>query len=109
MLLIAHEKVMVLLENIKNFLLSLNPDIIIQAPSRINIINPLDAVEGDFWMPSVAINGLKNPLSVFLYIKEIEGESRLKFYSVKKVMDQYSVEEKSEEILSKDINDAKVK
>ena len=83
--------VIILLKDIKNFLLSLNPDIIIQAPSRINIINPLDAVEGDFWMPSVAINGLKNPLSVFLYIKEIEGESRLKVYSVKKMMDQYSI------------------
>ena len=81
--------VIILLKDIKNFLLSLNPDIIIQAPSRINIINPLDAVEGDFWMPSVAINGLKNPLSVFLYIKETEGESRLKVYAVKKMMDQY--------------------
>jgi len=40
-----------LLKDIINFLLSLNPDIIIQAPSRINLINPLDAVEGDFWMP----------------------------------------------------------
>jgi galactokinase/mevalonate kinase-like predicted kinase len=87
--------------DIKNFLLSLNPDIIIQAPSRINIINPLDAVEGDYWMPSVAINGLKNPLSVFLYIKEIEGESRLKVYTMKKLMDQYSFEVKSDEVLSK--------
>lgn len=77
---------------------------IIQAPSRINIINPLDAVEGDFWMPSVAINGLKNPLSVFLYIKEIEGESRLKVYTVKEVRNQYSVEIKNEEIVSKSKN-----
>ena len=90
-----------MLKDIKKFLLSLNPDIIIQAPSRINIINPLDAVEGDFWMPSVAINGLKNPLSVFLYIKNIEGESRLKVYTVKKLIDQYSFEVESEEILSK--------
>lgn len=101
--------VIILLKDIKNFLLSLNPDIIIQAPSRINIINPLDAVEGDFWMPSVAINGLKNPLSVFLYIKETEGESRLKVYAVKKMMDQYSFEVKSEEILSKNRNEVKTK
>ena len=74
--------VIILLKEIKTFLLSVNPDMIIQAPSRINIINPLDAVEGDFWMPSVAINGLKNPLSVFLYIKEIEGESRVKLYTL---------------------------
>ena len=101
--------VITLLKDIKNFLLSLNPDIIIQAPSRINMINPLDAVEGDFWMPSVAINGLKNPLSVFLYIKEIEGESRLKVFTVKKLKDQYSVEVKSEEILSKKRNQIKTK
>ncbi|MHA1985278.1 MAG: GHMP family kinase ATP-binding protein [Promethearchaeota archaeon] len=98
-----------MLEAIKNFLLSLNPDIVIQAPSRINIINPLDAVEGDFWMPSVAINGVENPLSVFLYIKEIEGESRLKVYTVKKLMDQYSFIVKSEEILSKSKNEVKAK
>ncbi len=94
-----------LLKYIKNFLLSLKPDIIIQAPSRINIINPLDAVEGDFWMPSVAINGLTNPLSVFLYIKEIEGESRIKVYTLKKMMNQYSIEVKSEELFSKNKED----
>ncbi|MFW9970332.1 MAG: hypothetical protein ACFFDF_09040, partial [Candidatus Odinarchaeota archaeon] len=60
-----------MLSDIKKFLLDLKPDIIVQAPARINLINPLDAVEGDFWMPSVAINGLKNPLSAFLYIKKI--------------------------------------
>ncbi|MBY8984199.1 MAG: hypothetical protein KGD65_03950 [Candidatus Lokiarchaeota archaeon] len=98
-----------MLEDIKNFLLSLHPDIIIQAPSRINIINPLDAVEGDFWMPSVAINGIKNPLSVFLYIKEIEGESRLKVYTLKKLMEQYSFIIKSEEILSKNKSEVKTK
>ena len=58
-----------MLKSIKKFFKSLNPEIIVQAPSRINLINPLDAVEGDFWMPSVAITGVKNPLSVFLYIK----------------------------------------
>ncbi|MFX0038427.1 MAG: hypothetical protein ACFFCY_04455 [Promethearchaeota archaeon] len=89
--------------------MSLNPDIIIQAPSRINIINPLDAVEGDFWMPSVAINGFKNPLSVFLYIKEIKGKSRLKIYTMKKLNDQYSIEINKEEILSKSRNEVKSK
>ena len=63
--------------------MSLNPERITQAPARINIINPLDAVEGDFWMPSVAINGVKNPLSVFVYIKEIEGDSQIKVYTIK--------------------------
>jgi len=72
-----------LLNSIKEFLLSLNPDIVIQAPSRINLINPLDAVEGDFWMPSVAINGKKNPLSAFFYIKNIAHESKLKIYNLK--------------------------
>jgi len=91
-----------MLKVIKNFLISLNPEIIIQAPARINIINPLDAVEGDFWMPSVAINGVKNPLSVFVYIKKIEGESQIKVYTIKKISEQYSVELQSEEILSKD-------
>ena len=60
-----------LLESITEFIYSLNPEIVIQAPSRINLINPLDAVEADFWMPSLAINGLDNPLSAFFYIKEI--------------------------------------
>lgn len=92
-----------------NFLLSLNPDIIVQAPSRINIINPLDAVEGDFWMPSVAINGLENPLSVFLYIRKIDDESRLKVYSVKELTDHYSIEIESEEKLSKDLSKMKSK
>ncbi len=90
-----------------NFLLSLNPDIIIQAPSRINLINPLDAVEGDFWMPSVAIKGLKNPLSVFLYIKVIEGESRLRVFTVKKSKDQFLIEVKNEDLLPKKRNQIK--
>ncbi len=81
-----------LLNSIKEFLLSLNPDIIIQAPSRINLINPLDAVEGDFWMPSVAINGEKNPLSVFFYIKNIVNKSKLKIYNLKIERKKYSFE-----------------
>lgn len=93
-----------LLKAIKSFLSSLDPDIIVQAPSRINLINPLDAVEGDFWMPSVAINGLDNPLSVFLYIKNIDGESRLKVYSVKELTGQYSFVIESDENLLKDMS-----
>jgi galactokinase/mevalonate kinase-like predicted kinase len=93
-----------LLEEIKSFLLSLNPDIIIQAPSRINIINPLDAVEGDYWMPSVAINGLKNPLSVFLYIKKVKEKSQVKVYTVKNVGENYSFELERQETISKDRN-----
>jgi galactokinase/mevalonate kinase-like predicted kinase len=73
------------------------------------MINPLDAVEGDFWMPSVAINGLKNPLSVFLYIKKINGESQLKVYITKKLRNKYFFEVKSEEILSKNRKNASVK
>ncbi|MEJ2249351.1 MAG: hypothetical protein P8Y97_06790 [Candidatus Lokiarchaeota archaeon] len=42
----------------------------------------MDAVEADFWMPSVAITGRDNPLSVFLYIKEIEDEPTLKVYKI---------------------------
>ena len=73
-----------MLKSVKEFLFNLNPDIVIQAPARINLINPLDAVEADYWMPSVAINGKSNPLSAFFYIKEIENESILKNYVVQK-------------------------
>ena len=58
-----------MLKQILEFINKLNPKVVIQAPSRINLVNPLDAVEGDFWMPSVAINGKNNPLSAFVYIK----------------------------------------
>ena len=77
----------VLLKIIKDFLSNLNPDITVQAPSRINLINPLDAVEGDFWMPSVAINGRHNPLSAFLYIKGIDQQSRIKIYAIDIIID----------------------
>ncbi|MFX0000698.1 MAG: mevalonate kinase [Candidatus Hodarchaeota archaeon] len=72
-----------MLNSIKDFLFSLEPDIIIQAPARINLINPLDAVEADFWMPSLAVNGKINPLSAFFYIKSVNYESRLKIYKLK--------------------------
>ncbi|TFG14551.1 MAG: hypothetical protein EU535_03250 [Promethearchaeota archaeon] len=81
-----------MLKTIINFLNQLNPDIIVQAPSRINLINPLDAVEGDFWMPSVAINGIENPLSVFFYIKKIEDTSTLKIYKIRKNIKEYKIE-----------------
>lgn len=91
----------VLLKIIKDFLSNLNPDIIVQAPSRINLINPLDAVEGDFWMPSVAINGKHNPLSAFLYIKKIDKESRIKMYTINYVNTSFSIEIITEERLVK--------
>ncbi|MFX0035035.1 MAG: hypothetical protein ACFE9I_05270 [Candidatus Hermodarchaeota archaeon] len=90
-----------MLNSIKNFFLNLNPGIIIQAPSRINLINPLDAVEGDFWMPSVAINGKINPLCAFFYIKEIDQESRLKVYKLKNLSNKYVIEIDSEDQLPK--------
>lgn len=91
-----------MLSAIKEFIYNLNPDIIIQAPSRINLINPLDAVEGDFWMPSVAINGKRNPLSVFLYIKKIEQESRLKIYRIKSKKLGFIFELTNEEIIKRE-------
>ena len=98
-----------LLKSIKEFFFSLKPDVVIQAPARINLINPLDAVEGDFWMPSVAINGLDNPLSAFLYIKKINEESRLKIYAMKKLILKWSVECNYEEKLSKSRNEIRNK
>ena len=66
----------------------MNPEIIIQAPSRVNLINPLDAVEGDYWMPSVAINGKNNPLSAFVYIKKNKEFSKVRSYKIKKINDK---------------------
>ncbi|MFX0058721.1 MAG: mevalonate kinase [Candidatus Hodarchaeota archaeon] len=71
-----------MIDEIKNFVSKLKPNIFVQAPSRINLINPLDAVEGDYWMPSVAINGIEDPLSAFVYIKGIEKKSVIRFYNV---------------------------
>ncbi|MFX1257800.1 MAG: hypothetical protein ACFFAN_08075 [Promethearchaeota archaeon] len=92
-----------MLKAIIKFLHRLNPDIIVQAPSRINLINPLDAVEGDFWMPSVAITGIENPLSVFFYIKKVKGTSKIKTYKVRKNSNKYDFEITNEEELIKDI------
>lgn len=72
-----------MLDKIKDFFLSKNPSILVQAPSRINLINPLDAVEGDYWMPAVAINGLNNPLSSFIYIKKNDLTSYYNIYDFK--------------------------
>ncbi|MHA1294889.1 MAG: GHMP family kinase ATP-binding protein [Promethearchaeota archaeon] len=93
-----------MLKTIKEFLFNLNPDIIVQAPSRINLINPLDAVEGDYWMPSVAINGITNPLSVFLYIKTINDASRIKIYNIREFSHDYCLEVKYQENLLKEID-----
>jgi galactokinase/mevalonate kinase-like predicted kinase len=70
-------------EFIVNYFNKLGPEIIVQSPSRINLINPLDAVEADFWMPSVAINGIGNPLSSFVFIKETNDHSKLKVFCLK--------------------------
>lgn len=98
---------MKLLIQIINYINSLNPALTVQAPSRINLINPLDAVEGDFWMPSVAINGFKNPLSTFVYIKQIEKESRVKFYNIRKEGDRLVFKNTFESLLPKRINTLK--
>lgn len=92
-----------MLEKIKNFIETINPDILVQAPSRINLINPLDAVEGDFWMPSVAINGIENPLSTFVYIKKINGKSKICNYKIIKTQHTYDFELECEEYFGKKI------
>lgn len=88
---------------ILKFIKSQKPDIIVQAPSRINLINPLDAVEGDFWMPSVAINGIKNPLSVFLYLKETKTRSKVLLYKIINNLGDYSFEIEYKEDLNKNL------
>ncbi|MBY9016747.1 MAG: hypothetical protein KGD68_13740 [Candidatus Lokiarchaeota archaeon] len=98
-----------MLQQILNFIKGLNPDILIQAPARINLINPLDAVEGDFWMPSAAINGLDNPLSVFVYIKRREIFGSVKFYSNLDGTGKLNICVSKEEKIEKDLNDIKKK
>jgi galactokinase/mevalonate kinase-like predicted kinase len=90
-----------MLKQILEFIDRLNPKIVIQAPSRINLINPLDAVEGDFWMPSVAINGINNPLSAFIYIKPRERISILKSYSIYDKFGRFNIQIEHEEQISK--------
>lgn len=98
-----------MLNSIVNFLKSLKPEIIIQAPSRINLINPLDAVEADFWMPAVAINGIENPLSVFLYIKKAKNLSRFRIYKINKNSKGYNFEIDTEKEVNKNMEDLKEK
>ena len=95
-----------MLQQILDFIKGLNPDILIQAPARINLINPLDAVEGDFWMPSAAINGLDNPLSVFVYIKKREMFSSVKFYSNLDGGGKLNIYVSKEEKIEKNLNDS---
>ena len=90
-----------MLKRILDFINSLNPEIVIQAPSRINLINPLDAVEGDFWMPSVAINGINNPLSAFVYIKPRKDVSIIKSYSIYDKFGVFNIQIEHEEQISK--------
>ena len=93
-----------MLQKILDFIRGLNPDILIQAPARINLINPLDAVEGDFWMPSAAINGLHNPLSVFIYIKRRKIGSLVKFYSNLDVTGKLNIHVSKEQKIEKNLN-----
>ncbi len=93
-----------LLDAIKDFIKGLKPDIIVQSPSRINLINPLDAVEADFWMPSVAINGIVNPLSTFVYIKKTHSKSKISKYNVKVIQNKYKFILECEEDLVKQID-----
>jgi len=93
-----------MLQQILDFIKGLNPDILIQAPARINLINPLDAVEGDFWMPSAAINGLENPLSVFVYIKKKKMFGSIKLYSNLDDAGKLNICVSKEEKIEKDLN-----
>jgi galactokinase/mevalonate kinase-like predicted kinase len=66
------------------FLKEQQPQIITKAPARINLINPLDAVEADFWAPSMAISSKENPLSCYCYVKSNPDElSSVIFYEIK--------------------------
>jgi len=94
-------------KSIINFFHRLNPDIVVQSPSRINLINPLDAVEGDFWMPSVAINGIENPLSAFCYIKKSNTKSTIKIYQIIESSKNYEINITIEEELFKDMKEVK--
>ncbi|TET61848.1 MAG: hypothetical protein E3J52_00430 [Promethearchaeota archaeon] len=98
-----------MLQQILEFIKGLHPDTLIQAPARINLINPLDAVEGDFWMPSAAINGLDNPLSVFVYIKRTEMFGSVKFYANLDGASKLNICVSKEEKIEKDLNDIKKK
>jgi len=99
--------VFLLLDFIKKYFLTLDPEIIVQAPARINLINPLDAVEGDFWMPSVAITGVEKPLSAFVYLKKISGESRFKIYKIENIDSELQINLQFQDLLVKEISEIK--
>lgn len=54
---------------ILRFMREKKPELIVKAPARINLINPLDAVEADYWAPAMAITGARNPLASYCYVK----------------------------------------
>ncbi len=97
-----------IVEYIKNYFNKLKPDILVHSPSRINLINPLDAVEADFWMPAVAIEGEDYPLSVFVYIKEIRNRSKIKIFQLDYDNNgNANIKLIEEKILTKSINEVK--
>ena len=69
--------------HILQFLKEQQPQIITKAPARINLINPLDAVEADAWAPAMAISSKENPLACYCYVKaNPEINSTLIFYKI---------------------------
>ena len=69
--------------SVVQFLKEQQPQIITKAPARINLINPLDAVEADSWAPAMAISSKENPLACYCYVKaNPETTSSLIFYKI---------------------------
>jgi galactokinase/mevalonate kinase-like predicted kinase len=96
-----------IIKYIRDYFNKLKPGIIVHSPSRINLINPLDAVEADFWMPAVAIEGIHYPLSVFVYIKE-SNTNKIKFFQINYDIKGYpNIKLTEEKILTKKINEIK--
>ncbi|MHA1612533.1 MAG: GHMP family kinase ATP-binding protein [Promethearchaeota archaeon] len=75
------------LKHIREF----QPEVVVKAPARINLINAMDAVEADYWAPIMAITSDMNPLSVYCYIKA--SPSRHSTFKV------YHLEENTEKIV----------
>jgi galactokinase/mevalonate kinase-like predicted kinase len=77
-----------------------SPAVIVKAPSRINLINPLDAVEADLWAPSMAANAIDNPLSAYVFISTVHepnNENRWKMFDIKLENDNIELVQLSEE------------
>ncbi|MCP4760824.1 MAG: hypothetical protein GY870_03515 [archaeon] len=76
-------------DDILRFIHTKSPEIIVKAPSRINLINPLDAIEGDYWAPAMASSAIKNPLAAYCYIKTLSSEKKSKiiFFDYSKSQD----------------------